>query len=354
MTPGFLKEYLFSWLEGPTHPRPVFVTFFVTSRCNAVCGHCFYRKTAEDVLSKPELDAEQIDRIAWGMPSFYKLLISGGEPFLRTDLEKICLSFIKHCGVRQITIPTNGLLTERILEVVGRLAADTSAQIELAPSIDGVGELHDQIRGVPGAFEKLIETYRQVQALADRTQNLFLRFNLTFSAMNQDRVDEVIDYVTEELGCNSLDMVLIRGEAFEPSWKEVDPDKYLRAAERICRIKRSKPGLLSGVLTRRTLAEKKIIADRLRGVPDSLPCLAGSRIAIISETGEVYPCELRLESFGNLTDHDYRFDAVWNGQAARRFRRSLAQEGCTCTFETAVTSSLSYSPSHLARIILGR
>jgi MoaA/NifB/PqqE/SkfB family radical SAM enzyme len=91
---------------------PVETTFFVTSRCNAACSYCFYSKNLNQ--SANELSPSEIGRLFSSFGPLIRVLISGGEPFLRDDLPQIIHAICKHSNPHHITIPTNGLLTGKI------------------------------------------------------------------------------------------------------------------------------------------------------------------------------------------------------------------------------------------------
>ena len=84
---------------------------FVTSRCNARCRTCFY---FEKLNRRDDLTFDEIARLSETAPPFRKLWISGGEPFLRDELADILAMFVRRNGVRNINLPTNGLLPDRI------------------------------------------------------------------------------------------------------------------------------------------------------------------------------------------------------------------------------------------------
>src|SRR5512136_1313832 len=88
-------------------------------RCNSRCKTC-------GVWSKPgdEMTLEEWDRVfaKLGRGPVY-LTFTGGEPFLRKDLADMVLSAYRHCRPSVVTIPTNGLLTQRIADQVERMAA---------------------------------------------------------------------------------------------------------------------------------------------------------------------------------------------------------------------------------------
>src|SRR5512135_1713176 len=69
------------------------IIFFVTSACNLRCSHCFYW---QNLNRQEDLRLEEIEKISLNLPSFSRLLISGGEPFLRKELPDIIRLFYKN------------------------------------------------------------------------------------------------------------------------------------------------------------------------------------------------------------------------------------------------------------------
>jgi len=84
---------------------------FVTSRCNSLCRTCFF---FDKLNSKDDPTNEEIARTSETAPPFRKLWISGGDPFLREGLAEIVAGFVRRNGVRNVNLPTNGLLPEKI------------------------------------------------------------------------------------------------------------------------------------------------------------------------------------------------------------------------------------------------
>ena len=69
-----------------------------------------------------DLSLKEFEKISEKLGFFSVLLLSGGEPFLRNDLEEICRIFIRNNRVDTLLIPTNGILTDEILRVTKNLA----------------------------------------------------------------------------------------------------------------------------------------------------------------------------------------------------------------------------------------
>jgi 12,18-didecarboxysiroheme deacetylase len=143
-------------LQFSKDKRPV-VVWNTTRRCNLKCIHCYAHATG--MSEKDEMDTAAgkmlIDDLAqFGVPV---ILFSGGEPLVRKDLPELAeYAVVK--GLRAV-ISTNGTLISRDL-------AQTLKKIGLSYvgiSLDGIGEINDRFRGVPGAFEKALNGIRNCQ-----------------------------------------------------------------------------------------------------------------------------------------------------------------------------------------------
>ena len=108
---------------------------------------------------KNELDLKEIKKFAKQLGKLHSAGFSGGEPFLRKDLEKIISIFELNCGTKNFSLATNCLRPKQIFE-------DTKNILQKHPKItltvylshDGTRKVHDEIRGIPGNWEKLLET----------------------------------------------------------------------------------------------------------------------------------------------------------------------------------------------------
>ena len=328
--------------------KPLFLTVFVTARCGLNCGHCFYREELENGDISSELTLDEFDRMTARMPRFPKLIITGGEPFLRGDLKDITTLFYENASqARQITIPTAGSHTARIVELVEEVLLPRDDLIlEIQLSIDGIGDKHDSVRG-SGQWDRLMRTYRALKPIQDRNEGLRIRFNYTFSKVTEDWFEESFDYVTRELGNPHFDMVLVRRATIDDDFAgQVDIDKYRRATALMQGQEMRKAGgsRFKRLLAQRVQVERDIIANHHADQRVMTGCTAGTLTAIVGETGELRPCEILDTSFGNLRDVDFDFAALWNGGVADAHRKFVKDTGCFCTFETCVRTTMSFQP----------
>ena len=160
--------YLRTLLAG----GPNYMIFFITGRCNLRCSFCFYLDEIENADKERELTVEEISKIAKRSPSLYHITFTGGETFLRDDIDEIVKLFYRFSNTRSVTITTNGTYPERVGKMVEEMAKSCPNLVVRVPlSMDGFEGVHDQIRGMPGIWEKVLQTYELLRVIADKYSN---------------------------------------------------------------------------------------------------------------------------------------------------------------------------------------
>ena len=262
--------------------RPIQLTFFLTRRCNARCPFCFYLQSADPAPAPgAELALDEIERLARPLGSLLWLAFSGGEVFLRGDLVEISRLFYTYNRPAIMLLPTNGLLPELIRERTERILAECPRSvIALKLSLDGIGEDHDRLRATPGSFERVMQTYRLLAPLLGRYRNFELGINTVFLAGNQDRMDEIVDFVGQLAHVGTHTISLVRGDLAAPSYKQVDLALYQRAVARLERRARAGAAPMYRFRGARLKAAQDIVQRRLihRTLVEQcrlIPCYAG-------------------------------------------------------------------------------
>jgi Fe-coproporphyrin III synthase len=332
------------------------VILFVTSRCNAFCRTCFYH--AE--LNQPgDLTFDQIEKVSSTMPSITDLWLSGGEPTLRRDLSQIIDLFVRQNGVDRVIIPTNGLIKARVFEVVDQaLSRNSKLDLYLNIALDGYGETHDRIRGVPGNWEKTLDCIRILYPLKEKFADRFrLNVNTVVCAENYTEMEMLAEYLWENFELDGQYFNIIRGETLVGEGikqvpPEILPDMYAHVSRLTKRYgDRMFAGDDAGRRFIKNIAYVGAITTHYRtqhdnfqqSTPWPFPCTAGETTAVIDYNGDVRACELR-ESFATLADYDFDFGALWAGQE-RQHELSAIDGGkaCWCTHVCFIHDSMRHS-----------
>ncbi|HOO76393.1 MAG TPA: radical SAM protein [bacterium] len=335
---------------------PLYLVFFVTERCNARCRHCLLGGIHP---GRDELTLEEIERVSRSMDDFLFLLPTGGEPFLRSDLPEIVEVFYRNNHIQNVGIPTNGGLTEKVVGAVEEiLRRCPGLDLMVDVSIDGIGPDHDEIRRVPGLFEKAMETFRRLKEIDAAHPRFTASIETTVSSFNDDKLEDMFRYFTEKAGAQSIFTLLCRGKPMEPAAKFFDIERYTRYAE----------ALEAGMMRRRLtgydkfpfadlINAKRIVRHRLIGriIRENrmvLPCYAGILGAALFANGDVLPCELHSDlTMGNVREAGYDFKRIWFGAAAVRARETIRKQKCFCTYECFLTLNILFNPRMYPQLI---
>ena len=317
---------------------PLVLTFSVTNRCNSRCKTCYIWKAPARVSE--ELSLDEIELIFKSMDRLYFLNISGGEPFLREDLTEIIRLAKKYLSPNIIHIPSNGiavdLIEKRVKEIL-EVLSDGKTTLTIKLSLDGVGKRHDEIRGVKGNFDRVIETYRRLSKLKEKYPYFHLGINTIISKFNVDHLDEIVEFV-KKLKPDSFvtEVAEIRSELFnlqsditpDPETYEMLIRKFMARTKHDLKYKRS----ISRLTDVSRLVYYEYVIRILREKRQVLPCYAGITNAHLNPYGDVWPCcVLGYEkSMGNLRDFDYNFKELWNSEQANTVRNYIKSGKCYC------------------------
>jgi len=268
-------------------PGPRIIAWEITRCCDLACKHC--RASANTEPDPQELSpAEALSVVEQLAEAQTKLLIlSGGDPLLRPDWPDIARR-ASAAGIR-VTMAPNGL---HVSAQVAALMKDCGIE-RAAISLDfPTVELHDEFRGVPGAFDAAVRALRLL-----RGEGIECQVNTTITALNVDHVDAIIDLALE-LGVRAFHPFLLvetgRGEGL--AGQRLTPE---RCEEMMLGLRRRQVELRGGLAFKPTdmpqycrVAAQDGASRGEGGGLDTITrgCLAGRAFGFISSRGEVNPC----------------------------------------------------------------
>ena len=175
-----------------SHVRPIKPTVLIfncTWVCDARCEMCNNWRWGN---RKEDVTLEQVDRIMAGdfWHNVENLNVSGGEPTTRNDLpELVELFHARLPRMRKIGINTTGLTPQRAIPMLTRIVEFCGAHnllLSIRVSIDGIGDVHEQVRNVKRGFDKASQTIEAMQALAARAPHFQFGIASTIFAKNLD------------------------------------------------------------------------------------------------------------------------------------------------------------------------
>jgi len=333
------------------------VIFFVTSVCNAKCRTCFYW---EELNQRGDLTWDEIKRLSETMPRFNDFWLSGGEPMLRRELTDIIHLFYVNNGVRWMNLPTNGLLPERTAEWTRRICRENpDLYLDLNIAMDGLFEMQDSIRAVPGNFKKTLDTLEAIQSCRRDFPNLRVNVNTVICAENFSSVLDIAEFVKKNCQVDGHYFNIIRGKALDPDLKRIPTDRLegiYKEAQKVYahyaptmlkRFSGMKHGF-ADLYYQGTLAfHNKVQLENIEAShPWPMPCTAGETSIVIDYNGDVRACELRGK-LANLRDFDCNFARFWQTQTRASEVEAIVRDQCWCTHVCFIHDSLRHSPKTL-------
>src|SRR5207244_11738215 len=166
---GVPRDLANTFIAAAVHPiRPTVLIYNCTWVCDARCEMCNNWKHGD---RKSDMTLEQLEPAMrhpfWG--AVENLNISGGEPTTRNDLPEMVEMFHRHLPrMRKIGINTTGLTPHRAIPMLTRIVkfcVEQDLLISIRVSLDGIGDVHDQVRHVKNGFDKACKTIGAVDAL---------------------------------------------------------------------------------------------------------------------------------------------------------------------------------------------
>ena len=275
------------------------VVWRVTERCNLSCPFCAYDRK----LSWPrrEADAEVVRRVGRVLAEYQRatddqVLVSwiGGEPFLFPQLADLTVLFTSELGLR-VSATTNGTMLSSAAvreHIIAHYA-------ELTISVDGLGPVHDQLRGWSNGYLTLRKSVGQLaEAIRRRQQGPRLRANVVLMRHTISDFEhlclELASWGFAEITFNQL------GGRDRPEFfpaHRLLPDDAAWLTNEIPRL-RSRLAALGVRLSGSDNYLSRIQASSRDESIAMVSCRAGERFLFIDERGRVAPCNLTTAGYG--------------------------------------------------------
>ena len=293
-------------------------SLITTFRCNAQCNMCNIWKF--QTHPSEEIDASYYEKLPAGL----RINITGGEPTLRPDIDKIFE--ILYPKSRLLELSTNGYNTQKIVEL-----ANKYPNILIRVSVEGLPKINDAKRGIKDGFDHALRTMLELK----KTKCKNIGFSVVISPDNYKDLLYLYDL------CVALDVEL-GNSAVHNSWYFHKEDNQIESEEALRQHELFVKALLTS--KRRHLKDRlkdygrayfnRSIHRRLRGDTDEYrpPCGALSDFFFIDPWGNVTPCNGSCEEWkiGNIKEDS--LENILNSDKAREAMEKVRNCKSNCTF----------------------
>lgn len=329
-----------------TLQRPYKLNFSITYKCQSRCLTCNIWKL------KPtnELSIEEIKKFAEKNNFFRWIELTGGEPFLRSDIVEIARTFHETSkDLYLLTMPTNSLCNETlVLSKVEEILKLGIPKLAITVSLDGHRELHDKIRGVPGNYDRAIRIFKGLQELKKQYPGLFSVFGYTMSKYNQGEFQKTYDSVKEEIPSITYnDFHVNLGQISSAYYGNQEMDLKTAndiAANELSNIVKRRQTKFDGIsLVEATFLKKLLYYVKTGRQPMKSKSLEAS--LFLDSYGNVYPSIMWDTKIGNIRDTDYNLSGIWKSSQAESIRKMIKEgkeptQWTSCEAYQAITGNL--------------
>ncbi len=329
---------------------PNYLIAFVTGECNMNCRFCC--DAAQDMRKRNELSPAQWANALKDAKALLHLTVTGGEPFMRDDLDELIIAIAKSSGVPDISINTNGFLTEKIYETVKQiLLALPNITLTIAVSLDGPPEIHDRLRNKKGSADAACKTISKLSMLKDKSPHLKTRLQSLVVPENADKLEKFINE-TVAWPLDFHEIIFPRDFNNKSKYRQSLIDNYRElAAKQLTKYKITNPSTLKMKIF--SVLYKNILRNLDEGYYCA-PCPAGGRLVEIFSDGTVVGCEMSKvkgkSEFGTVGNSEITLADLCKTPKAERFRREVAAN-CSCTFECAQICNIVFNAKNWIELI---
>jgi len=299
-----------------TH-RPFFISHLITTRCFARCATCLWRgESIEQPDTLKIIDFyQQAKKLGFIATTFW-----GGEPLLRQDLFEI-LNACQNFGLIAGLITNGGLLTKYYKRLAHRLDF-------LIVSIDIPNQQHDDLRGVPGLFDMIVNGINQIR---EENPHLKVFINSVMSELNHSYAEQLVRFAEQHSTTITFESVnqgpveFPRQDGKTIVNHRLPPDKEQATFNLIRRLKKNHPSINNSTSYLKLFEQSQV----------KYRCHA-PRISIrVEPDGSVTNCQDRAHPIGNVYQHRLA-DILANPQM-----KSLQQqaESCSACVDSGVIES---------------
>jgi MoaA/NifB/PqqE/SkfB family radical SAM enzyme len=305
---------------------PYKVTLVATYHCNFRCEMCsIWQKK-----SLGEMTAEEVASFFGRWSQFSWVHLTGGEIFMRRDLEDIVSAIMENDrSLYLLNFPTTGWFGDRTVALVARILRRGVGRLMTTISIDGPKDLHDEMRGLPGSWDRGVETFKRLRGI--KKSNYRPMVGMTLFEKNAALVgatiaairEKVSDFRPQDLHLNvghESSHYFANAGYLKPSRQNVVADAI--SAHRVQTGKRIDPV--------RFLEDRyqALVGEYSRHHKSPLPCTALASSCFIDARWDLYPCSIWDRSLGNLRENQFDLRRLLTSDRSRTLRQAVIDEQC--------------------------
>lgn len=321
------------FLRKPSHRRVLWLNFAITYTCNSRCVMCSiwkkYKQKPEQTKEEATISDIEIMLESPYLAHLQGVSFTGGEPLLRKDFVDIAGLFIKRFPNAIFGVATNGLNPGLTINKIKQIQDRYNPKhFSVSLSLDGLNGKHDEIRGVQGAFESLMQTIELLKSETD--VNIGIDFTIT--PWNYSELLAVYRFTKENnikflAGFAHNSGAYYGNTELQFDWSSSELETIEADMNTIVRERIKNESISNKLIDPYAYYLSECTSQRTDGKMRQ-KCCSGTHSLFLDPQGNVYPCIMLDRKMGSIMEN--RFDGVWTSPEATSIRDLIRSGRCGC------------------------
>ena len=316
---------------------PVQFSLILTKHCNARCEMCNIWK----LKTRDDLTVNELKKLgkSKNLRNVMFLGISGGEPFIRKDLVEAVLALSKNMKLlKEIRFSTNGSITEKIVADIVILLKKVKCRIDVTISLDGIGKAHNEVRGFPGLYKKVMQTIDSLREIQKREKRLDIGIRFTMLPSNYKELMTLYRLSKRKDVGFTFKPVDVGGlfdnneSKQEYTFTKNQQREILNAIREIIKTEKEELKKLNGFSAVKKTANILFLKYMMKYVKDPATpitsCYACFTSVFMEHNGDIHSCPILYRKVSSIRKES--FDKIWQGKEMKDIRSFIKQEKCSC------------------------
>ena len=312
-------------LRSPALPYKV--TFVATYHCNFRCEMCnIWQKKSVNEMTPAEVSLffERWSQFKW-------VHLTGGELLMRRDIDDVVAAIQKsNRSLYLLNFPTTGWFGDKTVKLVENTLKRGVGRLMVTISMDGPKAVHEEMRGLPGAWDKGIETFRRLRGI--KRSNFQTVIGMTLLSKNAGLVDETIDAIRQVIpDFERRELHLNIGHESGHYFDNIGVSKSAPEHNSVVKaIEDHRRALGTGIHPVQFLEHRyqSLVRSYYDTGRSPLPCTALSSSCFIDAYWNLFACSIWDAKIGNLRDNGFDLKAMWDSPERISRRQDVAEENC--------------------------
>jgi MoaA/NifB/PqqE/SkfB family radical SAM enzyme len=310
-----------------TPALPYKVTFVATYHCNFRCEMCnIWQKKSVNEMTPAEIALffERWSQFKW-------VHLTGGELFMRRDIDEVVAAIQKsNRSLYLLNFPTTGWFGDKTVKLVENTLKRGVGRLMVTISMDGPKAVHEEMRGLPGAWDKGVETFRRLRGI--KRSNFQTVIGMTLLSKNAGLVDETIDAIRQVIpDFERRELHLNIGHESGHYFDNIGVSKMAPEHAKVTTaIEDHRRALGTGIHPVQFLEHRyqSLVRSYYDTGRSPLPCTALSSSCFIDAYWNLFACSIWDAKVGNLRENAFDLKALWDSPQRLQLRKDVADENC--------------------------